>query len=222
MTDGKTYSYRRGPPEPILEIPMPLSHDPTALDRILRDYGEPPAMPPELQDMMEQQLAQYAARLMQTTPPGGWAQLYNNAAPERSQAEDPRQELRRRRPRMDRLREWLGLDGGDRARDPADARAHELLLRLLTPDQRREYERCRTFRVERDGKRYVLNCYSLVVTVSDANRPSSAENTVETWCVFCPNTPREDTLIAQLLLLRDDPEKLRAKAHVTRAIPYPG
>jgi hypothetical protein len=92
----------------------------------------------------------------------------------------------------------------------ASARARALLLRLLDPDQRREYEAHGHFSVVRDGVRYRLSLVSMQVGVFREGQK------IETWCAYVPNEPKEDTLVAQLLLLRDDPQKLRRLARVTK------
>jgi hypothetical protein len=91
------------------------------------------------------------------------------------------------------------------------ARAHALLLRLLDTNQRADYENTGGFWVVNETRRYRLDRCSLQVLVFERKARTPFEN----WCALLPNTPREDTLIAQLLLLRSDPEKLKRQCHVT-------
>lgn len=94
--------------------------------------------------------------------------------------------------------------------DPeAHTRAHELLLRILTPEQRQEYEEKHTITTYEGDRAYVLSYADLQVRVWENDKQ------IENWCAYIPNTPREDTLVAQLLALRTDPEGLRKSAVVT-------
>ena len=99
--------------------------------------------------------------------------------------------------------------------DGAAAKAHELLMSLLTPEQRREYEASRTITLYsgqgRYQQKYQLRYEDLQVKVFD-HKGKLFEN----WCGYVPNAPREDTLIAQLLAIRNDPGRLRRAAQVTR------
>jgi hypothetical protein len=89
------------------------------------------------------------------------------------------------------------------------ARAEQLLESLLDEKQLRSYRKTWGFDVLSGGRRYRLDLLSLQVRVYEGRR------FIENWCTYLPNAPRADTLIAQLLLLRADPELLRKQAQVT-------
>jgi hypothetical protein len=94
------------------------------------------------------------------------------------------------------------------------ARAHALLLRLLDKNQRADYDNTGGFWVGRlaDRRRYRLDRHTMQVLVFKAGEHSPFEN----WCALLPNTAREDSLIAQLLLLRSDQKELKRQSYVTR------
>src|SRR5215472_819222 len=109
----------------------------------------------------------------------------------------------------------LGVDGLSHGLDTeASARAHKLLMRLLDKRQQNEYLSTHCFNVFVGPRRYRLDRSNLQVRVYEA------DEIIENWCAYLPNAPREDTLICQLLLLRDDPVKLRSMAKVTKRNDY--
>lgn len=115
---------------------------------------------------------------------------------------------RRARDVMARAGYRIGFSG----RDVAAARAKILLMRLLTPEQQESYREFKIIREKVGNRLYELRYYDLQVHVLDTKTGCKLEN----WCSYLPNAPREDTLIAQLLLLRSDPKKLRDMSGVTR------
>src|SRR5262249_589449 len=92
----------------------------------------------------------------------------------------------------------------------SEDRARELLCRLLTPEQRTCFYVNGFFDVVKGDTKYRLNLSNLQIHVMHMDGEPS-----ENWCAYVPNAPRHHTLIAQLLMLRDDPEKLRKLAKVT-------
>ncbi len=97
------------------------------------------------------------------------------------------------------------------AREPAlepEKKARNLLFRLLTPEQQKEYKSTGEIWLSIGELRYKLG--DRLVRVYD-----KAGELLETWCVYCPNGPHDDTLVAQILFLRADPAELRRHAVVT-------
>lgn len=87
-------------------------------------------------------------------------------------------------------------------------RARQLLSRLLTPGQRRQWAAHGSF-IEKgaDGASYVLNAAGLFRI-----DPETGERQ-EYWCVqMAPDLPPEDAIIGRLLHLRNDPKVLRQMA----------
>lgn len=97
--------------------------------------------------------------------------------------------------------------------EKAAAKANRLLKKFLTTEQWKEYQATERFPVIVGKKRYVLG-KDLQVRVYNADDYVFAPPR-ETWCVRLPGTPIADTLLAQLLMLRDDPKRLRYLACVT-------
>ncbi|PWT75580.1 MAG: hypothetical protein C5B60_05155 [Chloroflexi bacterium] len=128
-------------------------------------------------------------------------------------AEDRRQQL---------IEQWARIFGNRQIINKnASAKAKRLLAKFLTPEQQNDYQAVRHFTIVNGKKKYVIGD-DLQVRVYDVGDYALAPP-LETWCVRIPDTPFADTLIAQLLLLRSDPEKLRNMACVTpgrrRALP---
>jgi len=100
--------------------------------------------------------------------------------------------------------------------EEAARRARKLLRSLLTTEQLADYHTTRHFTVTNPKppwNRYTFRIGdTLQVRVYGRDR---AAGILENWCGYLANAPREDTIIAQLLLLRDDPIKLRRMAEIT-------
>ena len=98
---------------------------------------------------------------------------------------------------------------------PARTKAAKLLARFMTPEQRAEYEQTHRFSVidSQRNRRYLIGD-DLQVRVYALDSHKFAPP-IETWCVYLPGTPEPDSVLAQLLMLRDDPRKLRKLACVT-------
>jgi len=100
--------------------------------------------------------------------------------------------------------------------EEAARRARKLLRSLLTTEQLADYHTTRHFTVTNPKppwNRYTFRIGdTLQVRVYGQDR---AAGILENWCGYLANAPREDTIIAQLLLLRDDPIKLRRMAEIT-------
>jgi hypothetical protein len=97
------------------------------------------------------------------------------------------------------LRYFDGDRSGLVADPEASARARELLLRLLTPEQREDYRGSRRFLVRTDTADYLLRWGTRVV----AYRNGAAR----TICIIFADTgtlPEEDRLIATLLMIRTE------------------
>jgi hypothetical protein len=101
------------------------------------------------------------------------------------------------------------------ARNAAEVRARQLLVRLLTPEQRKDFELHGYFAIQvaRRGKFWIL--------------PSSIFNVLhaETGACYCAtprgDVPLSDLMLAQKLLLENDPEAFFAVAN-RRAELMPG
>lgn len=97
----------------------------------------------------------------------------------------------------------------------AHAKAGQLLERFLDAEQLQSYADTRRFTVvDRKRRRAYLIGDDLQVRVYDLDSHRLAPP-LETWCVYLPGTPGPDTILAQLLRLRDNPSKLRRFACVT-------
>jgi hypothetical protein len=97
----------------------------------------------------------------------------------------------------------------NRSYEEVKGRAHDLLMRFLTPEQAEQYRKTLYFNIiGADGRTYRLG-FPMKVDLFDG------ESLAERWCACIPNAPREDTIVAQLLLLKSDPESLRRMANVT-------
>ena len=98
---------------------------------------------------------------------------------------------------------------------PAYVKAAKLLAKFLTPEQQAEYEQTHRFSVidSQRNRRYLIGD-DLQVRVYALDGHQFAPP-LETWCVYLPGTPESDSILAQLLMLRDDPKKLRKLACVT-------
>lgn len=126
-----------------------------------------------------------------------------------AQQRDPREELiRRNRIRAAQMRSRIKRRAADRV-------ALDLLMSLLTPEQRDEYERLKRFHVVgNDGKVYRLRrgwAGNL-----DVVENAQSEDVIERWCVHPRSSvPAEDNLLAQKLMLETDAGELRRIANVT-------
>jgi len=93
------------------------------------------------------------------------------------------------------------------AADAAEARAHALLMRLLSPAQREEFDRrnCITVTVPGRGRFAILPRRTLNVLNLDSG---------ECYCCVTANeVPLSDLMLAQKLLLEQDPEQFFAVAN---------
>jgi hypothetical protein len=93
------------------------------------------------------------------------------------------------------------------ASDAAEARAHALLLRLLSPVQREEFERrnCLTVTVPGRGRFAILPRRTLNVLNLDSGECYC--------CITASEVPLSDLMLAQKLLLEHDPEQFFAVAN---------
>ena len=93
------------------------------------------------------------------------------------------------------------------ASDAAEARAHALLMRLLSPAQREEFERrnCLTVTVPGRGRFAILPRRTLNVLNLDSGECYC--------CITASEVPLSDLMLAQKLLLEHDPEQFFAVAN---------
>ena len=98
--------------------------------------------------------------------------------------------------------------------EEAARRARKLLLSLLTEQQRADYQMTRHFTVRSARKPWDQVFFRIGDTLQVRVYDLSGK-VKENWCAYKDSAPREDTIIAQLLLLRDDPIKLRRMAEIT-------
>jgi hypothetical protein len=93
------------------------------------------------------------------------------------------------------------------AADAAEARAHALLVRLLSPAQREEFERrnCVTVTVPGRGRFAILPRRTLNVLNLDSGECYC--------CVTAAEVPLSDLMLAQKLLLEQDPDQFFAVAN---------
>lgn len=93
------------------------------------------------------------------------------------------------------------------ASDDAEARAHALLMRLLSPAQREEFERrnCLTVTVPGRGRFAILPRRTLNVLNLDSGECYC--------CITASEVPLSDLMLAQKLLLEHDPEQFFAVAN---------
>lgn len=105
------------------------------------------------------------------------------------------------------------LEKSKAAREAAEKCARELLLSVLSEEQRKEYERDKAFHVEaKDGTRYRLK-HGWAGNVEELNELGIA---IARYCIH-PNVqiPEADNLVAQKLMLETDPERFRRTANRT-------
>lgn len=102
-----------------------------------------------------------------------------------------------------------------RERDEARARARELLMMVLSQEQRAEYEEKKQFRLyTQSGKCYLVKRgRSGNVTLIENDKE------VERYCIHPPDmVPDEDTLVAQKLLLETNEAEFLKIANKTRLV----
>ena len=107
-----------------------------------------------------------------------------------------------------RLLHWTAPDAQTlAASDAAEARAHALLMRLLSPAQREEFERrnCLTVTVPGRGRFAILPRRTLNVLNLDSGECYC--------CITASEVPLSDLMLAQKLLLEHDPEQFFAVAN---------
>lgn len=101
-------------------------------------------------------------------------------------------------------------------KEAAQARAKALLLENLTTEEAEEYLQRQAFRImAANGKRYEIR-HGLAGNISELDEKGKH---VARYCVAPEKAwsmPVEDTLLAQVLFLRSDPQALFAHANVTR------
>lgn len=114
----------------------------------------------------------------------------------------------------DALRYGLGAWTNGPAEDPkAKQKARELLIRNLDAGQEKSFKADGSFRVTaKDGKVYTIKtARSFNVVAEDGTK----------YCGQLVDTPIEDQMLAQKLLLQHDPEKFFKNANVSPAIATP-
>ena len=85
----------------------------------------------------------------------------------------------------------------------ADARARELLLSKLTPEQKVSFEKGQEFLVRGSkGNLYRINCTSTTGNVTALR--GSGPNSQVSLCAFPPGVPQHDIWLAQKLILESD------------------
>jgi len=110
-------------------------------------------------------------------------------------------------------RGWFNLVGAPGVTERADLKARKLLAKFLSPDQQDAYNQTGRFLIVNGDRKFLIGNDMQVRVYQRDDHPLAPP--LETWCVFLPNAPIGDTILAQLLMLKDNPEKLRKRAIVT-------
>lgn len=137
-------------------------------------------------------------------------------APESDEQRKQRLEAAEREAERARQREAKAKEEYEKAqaaRIAAEARARELLLSVLSDQQREEYERTKAFRVKAaDGKEYRLK-HGWAGNVEELDEFGKA---IARLCIH-PSAaiPEADNLVAQKLMIETDPESFRRIANRT-------
>lgn len=106
------------------------------------------------------------------------------------------------------------LKDREKERATAEKKAHRLLRYHLTPEQRREYQREDSFRIEVNGR-----CYRIRKgRAGNVDLIDAEGNRLRNYCIHpTAQVPNEDTMLAQKLLLEADEAAFLRTANMSLA-----
>lgn len=98
------------------------------------------------------------------------------------------------------------------ARIAAEAKAEQLLQRLLTAEQRDSLEKNQHFYLHSAGKKYRIDRGR----TGNVKLVDERDEVIESYCIHPSGVPDADTMAAQKLMLEADPETFVRVANITR------